>query len=335
MRFSFPILAARFTASFTATVIAASALASAHAEAAVQLSLKAQSMINGPRVTLGDVAALAGDTADGTAEIQALTAIDLGVAPLPGYTDRFTRKEIERLVRARGLNQTITWHGADAVQIERIAKACDTAQIADSAGAYLRQLLQGGGDRVELQLSEPLPDLQVPNGKFELKVRPMPFAQALHRRVTVWVDVMIDGVFFRSVTVPFRVQAYRPVLAAKRDLPQGTVPQCDALVVREEDVAGLDSAPLPADCNLVQGHLKRALTLGAPLLKAYMQAPIAVAQGDSVLLQMVDGALKLESRATALVDGEVGQRINVKPSAGTETLMAEVIAPGMVQITGK
>lgn len=307
----------------------------ADSAAAVQLSLKPDAMISGARVTLADVATFDDGDARHNVTQQALAAIELGAAPRPGYTDRYTRKEIERLVRAHGLNGSVAWRGADAVRIERVATVFDSAKIADSATAYLRELLRGDGNRVELQLSAPLLDLALPAGKLELKPRAMPPAQALHSRVTVWVDVIIDGAFVRSVAAPFNVHVYRPVLIAKRDLSKGTAPQCAALQVREEDVAALESPPFPADCKLVQGNLKRSLMLGAPLLKSALQAPIAVAQGDSVSLQLASGSLLLESRAVAIGDGEVGQRIQVKPSSSTETVIAEVIAPGVVKISEK
>jgi flagella basal body P-ring formation protein FlgA len=336
MRVLSPIFAAVLFLACVASPVARSA-----DRASVHVSLKADAMVSRARVTLGDVATM--DDGEGSkngapgnpAIVKTLSAIDLGSAPLPGYTDRTTRKEIERLVRSRGLDATVIWDGADAVRIERIAKAADSAQLVDSATAYLGALLRGEGYRVELQLAAPLPEIRLPTGRIELKPRALLPAQALHRRVAVWVDVLIDGAFVRSVTVPLQVQAFKNVLVAKRDLPKGAAPQCDTLSERAEDVAALDSAPFPADCKLVQGNLRRAMALGTPLLKSNLQAPIAVAQGDSVSLQLVAGALTLESRAVAIADGEVGQRIAVRPSLSTDTIIAEVIAPGVVKVTGK
>jgi flagella basal body P-ring formation protein FlgA len=307
-------------------------LASAHAGADVQASLRTDVIVAGPRVTLGDVVMFGGG--DKVSE-EALATIDLGSTPLPGYTARFTRMEIERMVRARTQGNRVVWGGADTVRVERAATTFDSAQIGESAGAYLREILRGEADRVELQLSGPLPDLKLPTGKIELKPRPIQSSQAMHRRVTVWVDILIEGAFFRSVTVPFEVRAYRPVLVAKRDLPKGIAPQCDALQLRETDVAGLDSPPFSEDCHALDGYLKRSLPQGTPLLKSYLQASIPVMLGDNVSLQMIDGSVILESRAIALGDGEVGQHINVKPSGGTEAIAAEVVAPGIVRITRK
>jgi flagella basal body P-ring formation protein FlgA len=312
-------------------VLVALTFAAAQAAADVELSLKSEALVMGPRIRLAEVAVLS----ERDPATPALAAIDLGGAPLPGYGDRFTRREIERLIRMQGLQGQVVWHGAEAVRIERMSHAYATAALSAAAQAYLQGLLQGEFKRVELELAEPLPAVQVPYGEVSLKPRPLPFEQAVHRRVAVWMDVAVDGTFVRSVTVPFRVAAYKPVLVAVRDLPAGAIPQCDLLQTREMDVAALDSPPLPADCHFAQGHLKRALAQGAPLLKLNLQTPVAVAHGDSVSLQMIDGALILESRAIAMADGEVGQRINVKPSAGTEAIVAEVIAPGIVRVNGR
>ncbi|MES2933127.1 MAG: flagellar basal body P-ring formation chaperone FlgA [Pseudomonadota bacterium] len=288
--------------------------------AGVQLSIRADVMVSGVRVTLADVTTLENtDQADNGAW-ELLKTIDLGAAPRPGYTDRYSRNAIERIVRARGFGRAITWKGAEAVRVERIASVIDPSMIVDHAQTYLRELLAQENRRVVLQLSAPLPDLPLPLGKMELKARAIPPAHALHRRVTVWVDIIIDGIFVRSVTVPFNVQVHQMILVAKHDLLKGIVPPCDALQLREQDVAALTSAPFPADCTFVRGTLKRTLFSGEPLLKTSLQTPIAVTQGDSVSLQFVAGALLLESRAIALANAEVGQRIHVRPSASTEAV---------------
>ena len=251
-------------------------LASVNAAADVRLALKADSAVRAPRVILGDVTTF---ESGNEVEARRLAAIDLGSAPLPGYTNRFTRKEIERLVRSGGVYANLLWQGADTVRVERITSPFQAVQISDAAEMSLRQLLMDGSTKVSLQLVAPLSDLQLPDGNVELKQRAMQAGQALHRRVTVWIDVLVDGTFVQSVAVPFNVQAYRSVLVAKRDLPKGAVPQCEALHLQEVDVAALNGVPLPADCQIVQGRLKGPLSQGTPLLKAHLQAPVAVAQG--------------------------------------------------------
>jgi flagella basal body P-ring formation protein FlgA len=326
---------------FTCSVVLALLLGAGGAGAQVPvmtLSLKADALVDSARVRLADLVRFDGSQAPESGTLatarQTLAAIDISAAPLPGYTQRVSRKEIERLVRSRGVNVSLHWDGADAVRVERRAVALDAATLAGSATSYLRDLLARNGDRVELQ-SSALPELQAPTGTITLRPRALTLAQALHRQVTVWVDVVVDDVFVRSAPVSVTVHAYRTVLAARRDLAAGSVPECEALQPREEDVTTLDGAPAAPDCHLVRGHLTRPLAAGTTLLASHLRTPMAVAQGDSVSLQLLAGGVLLEARAVAVGDGEVGQRVYVRPSSSSETILAEVIAPGIVKVSGK
>lgn len=300
--------------------------APAGAAAPVEVTLKGAALVAGARVTLADVATLDGEGA------AALGSLDLGAAPLPGYGARLSRAELERSLRSRGLAYRLAGDGAAAVSIERRAQAWDARQLGVLAEAHLRRHLAAGHSRVELQLAAPPADLQLAAGKVELQARALAPGLLARRRMQVWVDVLVDGVFARAVALPFQVRAYRPLLAAARDLPAGAAPDCAALVLREDDVTALDGAPAAPDCGAVRGRLKRALPQGAPLLAAQLQADFAVAQGESIKLQLRDGAIVLESRGTALSDGNIGQRIEVRPAGAATTVRAEVIGPALVKI---
>jgi flagella basal body P-ring formation protein FlgA len=312
---------------FTSTVTVLLMLACTQAQAE-RLALKAAATVDGARISLADVAV-------GGEDESALRAVDLGASPLPGYTARISHAEIARMLRARALPFELASGGVAAVMVERRVQAFDQREIGAAAQRYVQQLLAGQATRVELQLSEALPDMQLPAGPVRLQARPLGAEAALHPRVTVWVDVEVGGAFVRSVAVPLTVRAYRAVLVARHDLAAGIAPRCDSLELREQDVAALDSAPVGADCAAVQGRLKRALSSGAALQKNALQADLAVSQGESVSLQMVDGSIVLESRATAMADASVGQSVDVKPSGSTQAVRAEVIGPGLVKITGK
>jgi len=50
-------------------------------------------------------------------------------------------------------------------------------------------------------------------------------------------------------------------------------------------------------------------------------------------LQVTSGAVVLESKAQALTDGQVGQRIAVRAALSQEPVLAMVIAPGIVKVS--
>jgi flagella basal body P-ring formation protein FlgA len=304
---------------------------SAHLFAAVELDLKPESMVRGPRLLLGDV--LAGQQGN-TSEIDAIKSIDLGSAPIVGYSAYITRNEIERLIRSQGFHNTIVWQGAKTARIERLTRQYRSESIVEAAESYLYQIQTASTARLVLTQPTRVSDIQLPYGEVELKPRSKQIAQLMRQQTTVSIDVFVDGTFIRTVVVPFNVKAYRAVLTAKSDLMQGTIPQCDALELVEIDVALLNiGAQVFTNCSPIQGRLKRNLAQGTPLTSAYLEASHAVTQGDTVFLKIVDGAITLESRSIALSNGDIGQRINVKPSTANQAIRVEVMAPGVVKIS--
>lgn len=314
------------------TLFALAALSCGAASGAPQLlHLKAQAQVAGPRVQLQDLVQAASP----------LPALDLGAAPLPGYSARLVRAELERALRARGLQERYAVAGAEAVRIERSTQPADSAALVSAAQEHVRQHLESvlateaaHAPRIELRPLGTAPELLLPQGRVEL--RPQPLAPGLgpRSRMQAAVEVFVDGVFQRSVSVPIQVSVWMPALVATRALPAGAIPGCDSLAPQLVDVAALDSAAAGADCTRLQGRLKRALPAGQALAAAWLQRPAAVTQGDNIALRLQQGAIELESRAVALADGEVGQRIDVRPSAAQQAVRAEIIAPGLARITG-
>jgi len=315
------------------SMLAALSCGAAHA-APLPLQLKAEALVAGPRIQLADVV-----QADGT-----LPSLDLGAAPLPGYSARLARAELERMLRSRGMQGQFTVAGADAVRIERRAQAADSNALVETALQHLRRHLEhslastgtpAGSARIELHMVGAAPEVQLAQGRVEWRPQALPADFALRSRMQVTVDAWVDGAYQRSVSVPFQVSAWAPALVATRALPAGAAPGCESLAVQQVDLATLDGATAGTDCARLQGRLKRALPAGTPLAAAWMQRPAAVAQGDNIALRLQQGAIELESRAVALSDGEVGQRIDVRPTASQQAVRAEIIAPGLARITGQ
>jgi flagella basal body P-ring formation protein FlgA len=292
------------------------------------LTLAPAALVAGARVTLADVASAPAGTAP------ALDTVDIAAAPLPGYTLRLTRAEIARILRSRALPFALAASGPAAVRVERRSQPFDPARVTQAAEQALQALAQSDGVRLELANGAPLPELPLPAGAVALRARP-PAPQVLRQRhPTVWVDVTVDGAFYRTVPVGFELHAWRPALVAAHALDAGSEPRCADFGVGDVDLTALPG-PAIAGCGAVRGRLVRALGPGEPLLQAQLKQPPAVAQGDSVALQFIDGAIVLESRATALADGAVGDHIDVRPSGARQAVRAAVADVGIVRINGK
>jgi len=311
-------------------LLACVAFSAVSADEVLHLALKDEALVSGWHISVSDVVAMESLPAGAASQ---LMHVDLGSAPLPDHSDRRSRMEVERALRSAGVSAKVAWSGAQSTHITRVGKPFESRQLVDRAEQIVQSAWDGKADEVSITLDGPMNDPLLPLGNVQICPRPAQAERALHRHASIWLDLTVDGQFVRSVQVSLSVNAFRRVWVTKHDLKKGAPPECDALVLQRIDVAEVGGAAIGAPCESLTGVLARDVPAGQPLLAANLRVPAAVATGESVDLEMMAGAFKVESRAIALADGEVGQRIAVKPSSATDSINAEVVAPGVVRVT--
>jgi transcription elongation GreA/GreB family factor len=130
--------------------------------ASPRASLRAEALVVGDRLRLGDVvelvevdAALAGK----------LAAIDLGAAPRAGQSARVGAKRIAAFVNRREkAARALSWEGAGSVLVRREGQAVPVEDIRAALAANLR------GARVDsLALTEPTRPMLLPQSRYELR----------------------------------------------------------------------------------------------------------------------------------------------------------------------
>lgn len=238
----------------------------------LRCELLADATISGSQVMPGDVMQLSGDVgAQGGPESQAWLKMPLAAAPRVGQMAQLTRQEIEHWLRRvrpeRGLR--IEWQGAQAVKLRRAQQSVAWAGLVEPAQAALQQELARRGQQASLHAIVPETQLALPIGRIETSVRPLRL-DTLGARVPVWMDIKVDGVFYRAVEVMFALEGE---LAAPQDRVQ---------------------------------------------------------RGASVVLQVVQGGVVLETRAVVQQDAMVGSRVQVKPEHAAQAVMARVVSNKLV-----
>lgn len=192
-------------------------------------------------------------------------------------------------------------------------------------------VLEQRASRVELSLPrEGLHGVVVAAGAVRLAARPLSPDASWGRRVSVWVDVHVDGAASRSIVVPVQVRAWQTGWVALRDMAVGTRLVADMLRQDEVDVAagGRYAWQGSPDGQV----LRSAVLVGQYLGEHQVMPPRAVARGDQVELVHRLGAVQVVASASALQDGDVGQHIQVRPSSSQAAVLARVIEPGKVEL---
>jgi flagella basal body P-ring formation protein FlgA len=204
------------------------------------------------------------------------------------------------------------------------------AAISDAAQRHLVADLSRQFSAVESKPDALLADIEVPMGQVIFRPRPLDSARAGSRQ-SVWIDVLVDGTFCRTLVVPFQVRMQQRVQVAIRDLPTGTLVSNEDFEARTMDVSDSARRLLPA--SDFQGTMRLATRVGAGEVVQLHQLinETTLLRGDPVKLVLAAGGVTVETRAVAQQAAVLGQEVKVKPDTSRETVSGRVVAAGVVQ----
>ncbi len=214
-----------------------------------------------------------------------------------------------------------------------LALATSAAPTADAVTAQIQSELQqrlhaqGSGAMVQVGLVR----LQaLPVGAVQIEIGDVA-GRWPRARASVPVRVRMDGRVLRTLNVPVTATDLRSVQVFDANYVART--GLATLRLREATMdmvccSGTVLVGLPA----AGYRLRQDVRAGTPLTDAVLE-PLPAVQGmQEVQLLVRHKGIELSAAAVALQDGQVGQRIAVRPSYAHETVVATVTAPGKVQI---
>lgn len=298
----------------------------------VTLPMEAESC--GTEVELGEIAQVRGADPELVARAGAL---ELGYAPSPGYSRLFRAERIrEQLARELpGVEVRLAGHAACRVRPEvvRIAPA-------DVERAALEELVRlHGAAGPALELRTRIEEVAVPAGGAEHRLRARVEADELATGiVSVPVEILVDGVVYRTVWTSWRVEVWRTMPVLARAVPAGTVLSADMLEPQSVRWMGAGTGR-PLDPTRIVGSVAaRDLAAGEALTALDVHRATVVQATESVFLCVRKGAIQAKVPAVALEPGAVGDRIRVRalllggPKDAAQELTARVVHRDLVEI---
>jgi flagella basal body P-ring formation protein FlgA len=188
-------------------LLLALALPGALNAAAVSIELRPEVRVGTGRVTLGDVARLTSTDLD---LMRLLVDLPVGRVPAGGEAAILQRPTLAGWLRRKtGLaDEQLLWGGAEAARVSVVQRRVSGDALAAAASGALRGWLGEQGQGTDAQVTLLPRDIDVPEGRLNLRVRSP--GGPLRRRMLVWVDVWVEDRFVRSVPVALEV-----------DVPQG------------------------------------------------------------------------------------------------------------------
>lgn len=302
-------------------VIAVGLAAGIAARPAAAASLRADVVVDGPIVTLGDLFEGAGPLADqpvfrapdpgvngalpAAAALEAARAAGLSVDPSPIENVRVQRASL------RLTPETFETAVRDAV-VERLGRTPDDVSVLfDAAAPDLAVPAEVGEPLTLAQL-----DVQPYTGRFA--------ARFVVDRGSDRLTVDVRGRAVETMRVPVLT---RPV---DRRQVIGTADVVFQRVERRRVTAGTLLEP-----DEVAGMAaRRPLRAGDPLLATDLEKPRLVLRGEQVTLSYVRPGLTLSVRGRALSDGAAGDLVSVLNEQSRRTVEGVVSGPGRVSVGG-
>jgi flagella basal body P-ring formation protein FlgA len=282
---------------------------------------RAQALVEGAQVTLGDIFEHAGPRADAT----------LGPAPAPGRRFVLESAQLGMIARDYGL----AWRplgGEERVVVERPGRAMRREEVLDPLKAELVAL---GAD--------PALDLDMPG--FQLPILPASAPEArvavdgagwdnATRRFSATLVIVADGMPTLTQRVSGRAVAMRDVVVATRALRSG-----DVLSDADVDVVRMPVERVPGrsadDAEPLLGQrLRRAVAAGAPLAAADVVATPMIMRDAPVTLLVETPGMTLTAQARALEDGYRGRAFVVLNLASGALVQAEALDRGSARAIG-
>jgi flagella basal body P-ring formation protein FlgA len=287
---------------------------------AQSLELRQEALVDHARIVLSDVAGVPAGFA----------SIELGRAPRIGYVERFSRMQIEQAIRRHVvIAGAPNWSGAPAVAVRTKTQGVSAQALVEVAMTAAAAQFGGVGRNLSLSLATPLSDVEVPVGRLQLRPRAVP-ANVRGGRAPVWVDLLVEGEFYRTVAVQLAIAARQQVYVARFRLEPGALAQAQDFAPADTDVAGADV--VPADRPLLPFRVGRAIRAGQPLMPAAMLQTGQIMRGDRVRVRIDAGQIGIETAAVAMSDARPGEALNVRPAGGRDVVTGRVSQSGTVVI---
>jgi flagella basal body P-ring formation protein FlgA len=322
------------TARVVVLVFAAGLVVSSMASAKTRITLSEDDVVTTERFyTLGDIASLeapAGQLA------RQLLRTRIGRSPRPGYLAHVTRHQVAaRLEQAApGIHRQIEWRGAGFVRIRAGGLSYDAQTYIGPARGLLEEQLASHYERFELKAVGRPKDIVLPAGR--VTVQPTikePFV--LNKRISVWVDLLVDGEHFRSIPVWFDVSVWQDALVAVRAIDAESAVEPADLALAHRDIAAVRGVPVTSDAQLDGKRLKRRISKGHVLTLDALESVPAVAKGQQVNVRAIAGRVSIGTSAIAMADGQENDRIWVRKPDSNETYSVVVVGKGMAVADGR
>jgi flagella basal body P-ring formation protein FlgA len=135
-----------------------------------------------------------------------------------------------------------------------------------------------------------------------------------------------------TIYVPVRLHAWVDAVVAATNLAPNTKLTADDLSRARVDMYGAAGGVLTKPASAIGKVLRVGVLAGSPIPASFLEMPLVVHRGQTVLLTLSDGTMVIRDSVVALEDGRIGDNIAVRNTESDKIVHATVAADGSVEM---
>ncbi len=300
------------------------------------IRLHSKALIDHDPIRLGDIVLLEGFSTEQTLVLKELV---ISEAPAAGQDRILTIKEVRSQLLSAGTNMAdVCLKGSSRCIVRRPtelpAQPGDKPNGTPAPGSgqrtlrahiasFIEQRLAEYGGTVELDFERAtaaLLMLSEPEYTFDIEAR------TSRRLGNIQLIVTIGHGQAEPQThrVPVSASLKKEVVVALNGITRGRIIARSDVMLEERVFAKLDKIGLTEPANVIGQEARRVLRVGQMITGGDIKSKILVKRNDLLAVRSVSGGIAIESTATAIVDGALGDIIEVRNEASEKSFWVRV-----------
>jgi flagella basal body P-ring formation protein FlgA len=297
--------------------------------ASIVITVPPEAQVQGPQITLGDVAEIQGEPTD---TVTRLRHVLLGQAPPAGVARLLSRSTLITQLKHQGLwTPELQFQGALQSRVRRASQRLDPQHLETVVRQALRRRLSQTSPRASLGDIRGLSPVFVPLGPVEYEVT-LPGRPMRPGSTSFTLTIQVAGKVAKQLRGTATVAMAQEVVSLVRPVAQGAIITPDAVSRTQIQVTQPLRQVLTQPEDIIGKRARRSLAGHTPLSPQDVTTVAVVHRGDMVRIVLESPLLKVSTPGEALEAGKPGDTIRVKNTSSRREVRAQVIDKQTVRI---
>jgi flagellar basal body P-ring formation protein FlgA len=297
--------------------------------ASVVITVPPEAQVQGPQITLGDVATVQGESTDTVARMRHML---LGQAPPAGVERLLSKSTLVTQLKHQGLwTQEIEFQGALQIRVRRASQRLDLQHLETVVRQALSRRLSQTTQRTSIRDIRGLNPIFVPLGPVEYEVT-VPGRHMLLGSTSFTLSIQVAGKVAKQLHGTATIAVAQEVVSLVRPVAQGEIITADAVSRTQVQVTQPLRQVVTQPADVIGKHARRSLAGNAPLSTQDVTTVPVVHRGDMVRIVLESSLIKMSTPGEALEAGKPGDTIRVKNTSSNREVRAQVIDKQTVRI---